>query len=136
MTIALAIAVGLVAGVLAGLFGIGGGLLFVPVLLILGLDQHEAEATSLLAIVPVVLVGTWRQRRYGNVRVDTVWKLGLGSLAGVAAGAIVAELLDPSSLQRLFGLMMITIALELGWRAARGDRSIRKGMDPKERASG
>ncbi len=122
MTILLAIAVGLAAGVLAGLFGIGGGLLFVPVLLVLGLDQHEAEATSLLAIVPVVLVGTWRQRRYGNVRLGAVWKLGLGSLAGVIGGVTVAEMLDPSSLQRLFGLMMIAIALELGWRALRGDR--------------
>lgn len=123
MTIALAIAIGAAAGVLAGLFGVGGGILFVPALLMLGLDQHQAEATSLLAIVPVVLVGSWRQSRYGNIRWGSVWKLGLGSLAGVVAGGLLAERLAPGSLQRLFGVLMIAIALELGWRALRGDRT-------------
>ena len=121
MTIAAAIAIGAAAGVLAGLFGVGGGILFVPALLMLGLDQHQAEATSLLAIVPVVLVGSWRQNRYGNVRWRPVWKLGLGSLAGVVAGGLLAERLAPGSLQRLFGVLMIAIAFELGWRAWRGD---------------
>ena len=122
MTIVLAIAIGVAAGVLAGLFGVGGGILFVPALLMLGLDQHQAEATSLLAIVPVVLVGSWRQSRYGNIRWGSVWKLGLGSLAGVVAGGLLAERLAPRSLQRLFGVLMILIALELGWRAWRGER--------------
>jgi uncharacterized membrane protein YfcA len=119
MAIALAIAVGAAAGILAGLFGIGGGLLFVPVLLVLGLDQHDAEATSLLAIIPVVLVGSWRQSRYGNVQWQAVWKLGLGSLGGVGAGVLLAERLASHSLQRLFGAMMILLALELGWRSLR-----------------
>jgi uncharacterized membrane protein YfcA len=121
MTIALAILGGIGAGVLAGLFGVGGGILFVPVLLGLGLDQHQAEATSLLAIVPVVVVGTWRQSRYGNVQFGPVWKLGAGSLAGVVAGGFLAESLASSDLQRLFGVLMIVIALELGWRALRGE---------------
>ena len=69
--VAIAIVVGFAAGVLAGLFGVGGGILFVPALtLTLGLEQHHAQATSLLAILPTVAVGTWRQARYGNVR----WK--------------------------------------------------------------
>ena len=68
MTYALAILLGLAAGVLAGLFGVGGGILFVPTLTWLGLTQLHAEATSLLAIIPTVLVGVWRQQRYGNVR--------------------------------------------------------------------
>ena len=123
MTISLSIAIGAAAGVLAGLFGVGGGILFVPALLMLGLDQHQAEATSLLAIVPVVLVGSWRQSRYGNIRWGSVWKLGLGSLAGVVAGGLLAERLAPGSLKRLFGVLMIALALELGWRALRGDRT-------------
>jgi uncharacterized membrane protein YfcA len=122
VTIVLAIAIGAAAGVLAGLFGVGGGILFVPALLLLGLDQHQAEATSLLAIVPVVLAGSWRQSRYGNIRWDAVWKLGLGSLAGVAGGGLLAERLAPDSLQRLFGVLMFLIALEFGWRAWRGER--------------
>ena len=64
----LAAVLGFVGGLLAGLFGVGGGILFVPTLvLVLGLTQVHAEATSLLAILPTVLVGAWRQQRYGNV---------------------------------------------------------------------
>ncbi|MFL5977549.1 MAG: TSUP family transporter, partial [Gaiellaceae bacterium] len=61
-------AIGVVAGVLAGLFGVGGGILFVPTLTWLGLTQLHAEATSLLAIIPTVIVGVWRQQRYGHLR--------------------------------------------------------------------
>ncbi|MEA2151762.1 MAG: hypothetical protein QOD69_3592, partial [Solirubrobacteraceae bacterium] len=54
--------IGVAAGVVAGLLGVGGGALFVPALTIgLGLSQLDAEATSLLAIIPVALVGAWRQ---------------------------------------------------------------------------
>ena len=66
-----------------GLLGVGGGVLFVPGLVILlGLDQHQAEATSLLAIVPVAIVGTYTQDRYGNVRRADALLLGVLSLAG------------------------------------------------------
>ena len=71
------IGLGLVAGALAGLFGIGGGLLFVPTLVWLGLGQLEAEATSLLAILPTVAAGAWRQHRYGNLRPRAAVVLGL-----------------------------------------------------------
>ena len=82
-----AIVIGLAGGVIAGLLGVGGGVLFVPGLVFfLGLDQHHAEATSLLAIVPVALVGTYRQDRYGNVRRADALLLGLLSLAGAAGG--------------------------------------------------
>ena len=73
-----AIAIGLAAGVVAGLLGVGGGVLFVPgLVLFLGLGQHQAEATSLLAIVPVAIVGTYSQDRYGNVRRHDALLLGL-----------------------------------------------------------
>ena len=68
MTYALAIVLGIAAGVLAGMFGVGGGILFVPTLVALGLSQHDATGTSLLAILPTVAAGTWTQQRYGNVR--------------------------------------------------------------------
>jgi uncharacterized membrane protein YfcA len=119
--IVLALVVGLAAGVLAGLFGVGGGVLFVPLLLAFGLGQREAEATSLLAIVPVVVAGTWRQSRYGNVRWGAAWKVGLGSLAGVVGGGLLAETLPEHTLQRLFGVVLILVALHLGWRAYRGE---------------
>ena len=77
-TIVLAVCLGLAAGVLSGLFGVGGGILFVPTLVALGLGQVEAAATSLLAIIPTAAVGTWRQARYGNLRVRPALILGRG----------------------------------------------------------
>ncbi|MCL2770125.1 MAG: TSUP family transporter, partial [Solirubrobacterales bacterium] len=88
---AAAIAIGVLAGMIAGMLGVGGGVLFVPALvLLLGLSQHEAEATSLLAIIPVALVGTYRQDRYGNVMRRDALLLGIFSVAGAAAGVALA----------------------------------------------
>ena len=79
MTIVLVVVIGALGGVLAGLFGVGGGILFVPTLvLVLGLTQLHAEASSLLAILPTAIVGTWRQRRYGNVDVRAAALIGRG----------------------------------------------------------
>ncbi len=118
MTTALAaVALGVAAGVLAGMFGVGGGILFVPTLVLLGLGQLEAEATSLLAILPTVVAGVWRQSRYGNIRWRAAAALGLGSLPGVALGAFIAESLPEDVLRRLFALLMLAIAAQIAWRA-------------------
>ena len=118
--IAVAVALGLVAGVFAGLFGVGGGVLFVPTLtLALGLDQLHAQATSLAAMLPVVAVGTWNQRRYGNVRPRPAIVLGLGGAAGVVAGGLLAETLPEQVLERLFGVLLLGVAAQLAWRASR-----------------
>jgi uncharacterized membrane protein YfcA len=114
MEIALAIVLGLAGGVLAGLFGVGGGILFVPTLTFtLGLDQLHAQATSLLAILPTVAVGTWRQQRYGNVRWRAAVSLGMGGIAGVLAGGFVAESLPQHALRRLFGALMLAVAVQI-----------------------
>ena len=118
MDIALAIALGFAGGVLAGLFGVGGGILFVPTLtLVLGLSQLHAQATSLLAILPTVAVGAWRQQRYGNVRWEPALWLGLAGIAGVAAGGFLAESLPGHILQRLFALLLLANAAQIVWRA-------------------
>jgi uncharacterized protein len=114
METALAIVLGLAGGVLAGLFGVGGGILFVPTLTFtLGLDQLHAQATSLLAILPTVAVGTWRQQRYGNVRWRAAVSLGMGGIAGVVAGGFVAESLPQHALRRLFGALMLAVAVQI-----------------------
>jgi uncharacterized protein len=114
----IAVCLGVVAGVLAGLFGVGGGILFVPTLTIgLGLTQLHAEASSLLAIIPTVAAGTWRQQRYGNVRWRPAVVIGLAAVAGVEAGVIVAEHLPEHALRRLFGALMILVAVQVAWRA-------------------
>jgi uncharacterized membrane protein YfcA len=115
--IVIAIALGVAAGVLAGLFGVGGGILFVPVLtIVLGLEQHHAQGTSLLAILPTVAVGAWRQHRYGNVRWKPALVLGVAGIAGVVAGGVVAESLPGNVLRRLFAVLIVLTAVQLGWR--------------------
>jgi uncharacterized protein len=119
-TLVLAIALGFAAGVLAGLFGVGGGILFVPTLTLgLGLTQLHAEATSLLAIIPTVIAGTWRQRRYGNVRWRPAVVIGLAAIGGVEGGVALAESLPEHALRRLFGVLTILIAAQIAWRARR-----------------
>jgi hypothetical protein len=118
-TIALALLLGLAAGVLAGLLGVGGGLIFVPVLVALGLGQIEAQATSLLAILPTVAAGAWNQRRYGQLRTRTALVVGIASIAGVEAGARIATALPEDQLRRLFALLLLGVAAQLVWRTRR-----------------
>jgi uncharacterized protein len=111
---------GLVAGVLAGLFGVGGGILFVPTLtLVLGLTQLHAEATSLLAILPTAVAGVWRQRSYGNVRWRAALILGVSAIAGVEGGVQIAEALPEHALRKLFGVLMLAVAIQIAFRAWR-----------------
>ena len=118
-TALLAIALGFGAGVLAGTFGVGGGILFVPTLLALGLSQLEAEATSLLAIMPTVAAGVWRHSRYGNLDWRASAALGLASVPGVVGGSYLAVWLDQDTLQTLFGVLLIGVAAQLAWRSRR-----------------
>ena len=113
-----AIVAGLLAGVLAGMLGIGGGALFVPALiLLLGLGHLEAEATSLLAIVPVAAVGAWRQRRYGNLRVREAGLLGLLATGGAAVGVVIANAVPERALEIGFAGLILVVAGQLVRRA-------------------
>lgn len=121
MSIAAVIAIGFAGGILAGLFGVGGGIVFVPTLtLVLGLTQLHAEASSLLAILPTSIVGTWRQRRYGNVDLRLAAIIGLGAIVGVQIGVVVAEALPGAVLRRLFAVLVLASAAQIAWRARRG----------------
>ena len=121
-TILLAVALGLAAGFLSGMFGVGGGILFVPTLVLLGLGQLEATATSLLAIVPTAGVGVLRQHRFGNVRMRAALVLGLCSVAGVVVGVQIATQLPEHALKRLFGALLIAVAAQLAWQVRRAAR--------------
>ena len=115
-----AVVIGLVAGVVAGLLGVGGGTLFVPALTIgLGLSQLDAEATSLLAIIPVAFVGAVRQRSHGNVDVRTGVVLGVVAVAGAVAGVAIANAVPERGLEVGFGLFLLFVAGRLVWRAFR-----------------
>jgi len=121
-TIALALALGLAAGVLSGLFGVGGGILFVPTLVALGLGQIDAQATSLLAIIPTVAAGAWNQRRYGHLRVQSAIVVGLASVAGVEVGARIATGISEGTLRRMFGILLFFVAGQLAFQAYRTTR--------------
>jgi uncharacterized membrane protein YfcA len=110
--------VGILAGVVAGMLGVGGGILFVPALTIgLGLSQVEAEATSLLAVVPVALVGAWRQERYGNVALKEAAVIGALSGLGVLAGVVLANALPTRALKLSFAGLLLLNAYQLSRRA-------------------
>ncbi|MGI8557806.1 MAG: sulfite exporter TauE/SafE family protein [Solirubrobacteraceae bacterium] len=114
------IVIGFAAGVLSGMFGVGGGILFVPGLVfVAGLHQVDAEATSLLAIVPVALVGAWRQHGYGNVRRTDALALGALSVAGAVGGVALANLLSGHTLRLAFALVTLLTAAALARRASR-----------------
>lgn len=120
MTILLAVLLGFAAGALSGMFGVGGGILFVPTLsLVIGLSHLEAQATSLAAIIPVAAVGALRQNRYGNVRWRPALWMGLASAAGVAGGVVLADALSDTTLRRMFAGLLIVVAARLAWSAVR-----------------
>ena len=113
-----AIGVGIAAGVLSGLFGVGGGIVFVPALVVFfDLGQVDAEATSLIAIIPVALVGAYSQHRYGNLRVRDGALIGVLSAAGGAAGVALANVLPERALEIGFAGLTLVIAAQLVRRA-------------------
>jgi len=110
----LAIAIGIAAGVTAGMLGVGGGILFVPALtLVLGLSQIDAEATSLLAIIPVSILGAYRQHGYGNVRLRDGLLIGVLAVGGVAGGVALANALPQQALKAGFAALMLVVAARL-----------------------
>jgi uncharacterized membrane protein YfcA len=122
MDVPLAVLIGFAAGVSSGMLGVGGGVIFVPGLVFaLGLSQLSAEATSLLAIIPVAVVGAWRQRGYGNVRLRPGLVLGALSPIGVVGGAELANVLPARALELSFAAVQLVFAVGLARRALSRD---------------
>jgi uncharacterized protein len=113
-----AILLGFAAGAVGGMLGVGGGILFVPALsLLLGQSHLDAEATSLLAIIPVAVVGAWRQHGYGNVRWRDGLAIGVLSAAGAVLGAVIANNIPERGLEVAFACLVLLVAAQLAWRA-------------------
>jgi uncharacterized membrane protein YfcA len=123
--------IGVLGGVVAGLLGVGGGVLFVPALaLLVGLTQQQAEATSLLAIAPVALAGALIGDRHGSVRRrDACW-IGVAAVPGTAGGVALANALSGAVLRDAFAAFLILIAarMVLAVRADGDERAA--GVDP------
>jgi len=108
----------LFGGLTGGLVGVGGGILFVPALTVfIGLSQVEGESTSLLMIVIVALVGSYRQYGYGNVRLREALIVGALSPLGVLAGVELANHVSERGLQLSFAALALFMATQLVRRA-------------------
>ena len=120
MSEVLVVILGFCGGVVGGLLGVGGGIIFVPALVIfLGHGQLEAESTSLLAIVPVAIAGMIRQRTHGNVRMRDGIAIGVLSIPGVAIGVTVANSVPQRALEIGFAGLLLFVAAQLVRRAYR-----------------
>ena len=112
------LALGFAAGVAGGLLGVGGGVLFVPALVVFADEsQLGAQATSLVAIVLLALVGTWRQRGYGNVRLRDGLLIGVLSPIGVLAGVAAANIVSERTLELSFAAVQLVFAWQLAGKA-------------------
>ena len=105
---------GLAAGTLAALLGVGGGVVFVPALVVLfGLEQHLAQGTSLAAIVPTTIIASIRHARHGRVDWNVVVPLAAGGVAGGILGATLALDLAPGLLRRLFVALLVIVSIRM-----------------------
>ena len=121
-----AVALGVLAGTLSALFGVGGGIIFVPTLIFLGHSAHVAVATSLAAMVPVIAVGAWRQTGYGSVNWRDSLIVGIASVPTTKLGEVVATSIANQTLERVFAALLLFVAAQLAWRelhAPADDRS-------------
>jgi uncharacterized membrane protein YfcA len=119
-----AVVIGFAGGAIAGMLGVGGGILFVPALVLFaGLSHLEGEATSLLAIVPVALVGAWRQWRYDNLRLRDGLVLGVLAVPGSIGGVALANALPERALRLGFSALLVVVAARL----------VRDALHPAER---
>ena len=123
--ILVAVCVGLVGGIASGLFGVGGGAIFVPAMVILlGEEQHTAQGVSLAVIVLTALAGSWVNVRHENVEIKVFAAVTPIAVVAVLAGSYVANLLSGETLQRIFGVAIVLVSIRMfyatwRWRRAR-----------------
>ena len=107
-------AIGTAAGAFSGLFGVGGGTVIVPLLVLwLGYGEREATGTSLAAIVVIAALATGAQATYGNVDPAKAALVGVPALAGIVAGTAIQQRLPERWISALFALLLFAIAVEL-----------------------
>jgi uncharacterized membrane protein YfcA len=109
------LALGLGVGVLSGFFGIGGGIVMIPAMVLLfGLTQHQAQGTSLLAMIPPVgLLAAWEYWKHGNVKIGMGALICLGMFAGAFVGAYFAQLIPPALMKRVFGGLLLLVGIKM-----------------------
>ncbi len=118
------VGVGLVTGILSGLIGVGGGIVVVPVLILLfGASDLVAKGTSLLMMIPTTLSGAWRNLRNGNVDLAAAGCVALATVVTTPLGALVAGAIDPAVANLLFVVFLAVIAAQMAYKAIRAHRA-------------
>lgn len=115
MTYALYVLLGFVAGVFGGVFGLGGGTILIPAMVMLfGLTQHQAQGTTLAIMIPPIgLLAAWRYFQTGNVKIAMAGFICLGFFFGGWVGANVVQGVSEPVLKRLFGVFLMVISLRM-----------------------
>lgn len=110
--------IGIIAGVLSGLFGIGGGLVIIPALIFFfKMNQHLAQGTSLGALLlPVGLLGFLEYLRHGNVNITGAFFIAIGLFIGAYFGAYLANMLPTKTLAKMFAVLLVLVALRIFFR--------------------
>ena len=120
LEIAVLVPIGVVVGAFSAIFGVGGGVLVVPVLAIgFGFDQHLAQGTSLAVIVPTAVAGAAAHHKRGYLKLGLAAGLGLGGVVGVVAGAVIALGTSAELLRNVFGIFLVVFGLRIvveAWR--------------------
>jgi uncharacterized protein len=105
---------GFVVGVLSGFLGLGGGVIFVPIMVSLwGVQQHIASATSLAVVLPIGVVGSFLYQHQGNLDIVLAFKITVGSVIGAYFGSIFACKLPAATLKKLFGGVLILVGIRM-----------------------
>lgn len=111
------ILIGLVAGTLGSVLGLGGGFLVVPALLFLGewnviksMDARQASGTAIAVIVPTMLVALWRRGIQGHVDFGIAWQIAIGAVAGAFLGSWLAGYLPAIVIRRTFAVVLVGLA--------------------------
>ncbi len=115
--------VGLVAGTLAALLGVGGGIIYVPAMvLLLGLSQHVAQGSSLAAIIPTAVVATLTNMRAGRVDKRAAVVVGLAGITAGVAGVQLALRIEGLVLQRMFAVLLVLVTIQMLLKVVRSSR--------------
>jgi uncharacterized protein len=112
--IVVAVLAGVIGGIASGLFGVGGGAIFVPTLvLLLDEPQHAAQGTSLGIIIVTAISGTLVNARYRNIDYDVMTRVAPVAVIAVVIGSYLASLLSEDALQKVFGVAVVAVALRM-----------------------
>lgn len=116
MSVAAGMGIGLVAGAMGGMLGIGGGVVLVPgMVLLLNVEQHAAQGISLAVIAMTALVGGYTHYRQGNVRLEVVLGIAPAAVIFALGGSFLANEIPAHWLSRAFGLLSLAMAVRIMW---------------------